>query len=90
MSDPTLTHKLAREADFEVLSDGRVLSLAQDEDITRRLARFAALVAEECAKVVDDLLREHQVSADPCHYEDCDFAAAWTDAAQAIRERFKP
>lgn len=59
--------------------------------------RFAALVAEECAKVCEELLHKHcegtQSASDPqfrCNPGDeaCDFVAAWTDAAQAIRGKF--
>lgn len=47
----TELQRLAKAADFEVLSNGDVMSLAKDELITLRLARFAALVAEHCAGI---------------------------------------
>lgn len=52
--DKELIERLAREACFEVVSDGRVLSLARDEDITRRLTAFAALVAENAVEQLID------------------------------------
>jgi hypothetical protein len=51
--DRELTTRLAREAGFEVLSDGRVLSLSQDEEITKRLEHYAQLVAAECANIAE-------------------------------------
>lgn len=49
----TELQRLAKAADFEVLSNGDVMSLAKDELITLRLARFAALVAERCAQIAE-------------------------------------
>ena len=44
---------MAKEADFEVLSNGEVMSLGRDEVITLRLSRFASLVAERCAQIAE-------------------------------------
>lgn len=74
--DPTLIHKLARECiaeDWEDPLPGYYRSM--------NIARFAALVAEECAKVCDDKAEEVRLWCNEVHVIAC---------AQAIRERFKP
>jgi hypothetical protein len=41
---------------------------------------------EACAKVCDEWVKDH-AKTDNCTYADCDFVAAATDCAKAIRAR---
>lgn len=84
--------RIAREAD-PFGDDGRLVSLAMLTPGT--LERFAALVAaaerEGCAKVCEAWAKDHATAAsspgDECTYENCDFVAAASDCAAAIRAR---
>lgn len=78
--DKELLERLAREAGFDV-EDGeivldRVLATGDAPDQRSELQRFASLIAEECAKVVEDVLA----------YNEDDPAETF---AAAIREKFR-
>lgn len=68
--DTALIHRLAREAGINPVPLARM----HDE-----LTRFAALVAEEAAKVCDEKAQEIRLWCNKVHVTDC---------AQAIRTRF--
>ena len=62
---------------------------AERKLIGRTTAKYVWLCAsdnerEACAKVCDEWVKDH-AKADGCTYADCDFVAAATDCAKAIR-----
>ena len=84
--------RIAREAGAELYAD---TLLVNGKDAHDFIKRFAALVAaferEECAKVCEAWAKDHATAAsspgDECTYENCDFVAAASDCAAAIRAR---
>lgn len=85
MMDEKLIKRLAREAGFRVRGIVTLdLHTCMEIETRAPLARFAALVAEECAKVVD----QARVDADYVAHPDAEW---WVgEAAKRIREAFKP
>lgn len=81
MPDREEVLRLAREAGFDVGTgyQGRRLAGVEQTEITDELDRFAALVAEICAKVCDD-------GANDWHGHDGKYACE--DRASVIRSRF--
>ena len=54
------------------------------ESMAAMVKDFIAAEREACAKVCDEWVKDH-AKTDDCTYADCDFVAAATDYAKAIR-----
>ena len=85
--------RLAKEAGLIAMDrDGRPYVTYQHGTIFEAsICKLVHLVAEECAKAVINLERDHISGGDPedaCSYENCDLTAAWQDAVIAIRAKF--
>jgi hypothetical protein len=83
MTDLDLVARLAEEADLASVNDGGIITHWNgDVDLTPYLVRFAALVAEHCAKEADKLV---------AHYNGFNLSEAASAAnvcSLAIRRRF--